>query len=236
MPKSKQKLIKLQALIFGVIILFPLICFGTFYVFKNTVWKKDDKSSKYQVQQNPIKIQKNIFNIEYDSVNNWSLSVLSAVGSVEGKNRNLLFNYLRGSNVISFQINEIGKNDKAIQPGQIYNGPQETNYISVSEDKIKNVAIIYEDLNGQKIARVEDPQFTGSYILIDLNSKKEREKDLNSKTIQTEKFLYNTRLNFTPEINTTFKDRVVVTEIKYTSVSQDLTALDNQVKKIKINN
>ena len=76
-------------------------------------------------------------------------------------------------------------------------------------------------------------QFKNTYILIDLNSKKPAQKDLNNKKPQPDKFLYNTKLNLSPELNIAYKDRIIVTEVRYTAVPQDITILDNQVKKIK---
>jgi hypothetical protein len=234
MPKSKQKLIKLQALILGAIILFPLICFGTYFAFKATIWKGGNKINQTQVKNNPIKTTKANFNIEFDSSNNWALPVQSSIGTKDTKNRNLLFNYVNGSNTIVFQINEMPKDDPVVIVGQPFNGSQKTNFIEVSDDSINKGAIIYDDLKGQKISRVGNPQFPKTYILIDLNSKKPDEKDINNKKPQPEKFLYNTRLNLSPELNIAYKDRIIVTEIKYTTVPQDITILDNQLKKIKI--
>jgi hypothetical protein len=234
MPKSKQKLIKLQALILGAVILFPLICFGTYFAFKATIWKGGNKTNQTQVKNNPIKTTKANFNIEFDSSNNWALPVQSSIGTKDIKNRNLLFNYVNGSNKIVFQINEIPKDDPVLMVGQPFNGSQKTNFIEVSEDAISKGVIIYEDLKGQKISRVENPQFPKTYILIDLNSKKLAEKDINNKKPQPDKSLYNTRLNLSPELNINYKDRIIVTEVKYTAVPQDITMMDNQVKKIKI--
>ena len=234
MPKSKQNLIKLQALVIGAIILFPLICFGTYFVFKATIWKGGSKSSQSQVKNNPIKITKANFNIEFETTGNWALPIQSVFGTKENKNRNLLFNYINGSNTIVFQVNEMPKDDPVVMVGQPFNGSQKTNFIEISDDSITKGAVIYEDLKGQKIVRVENPQFKNTYILIDLNSKKPAEKDINNKKPQPDKFLYNTKLNLSPELNIAYKDRIIVTEVRYTTVSSDVAILDKQVKKIKI--
>ena len=234
MPKSKQNLIKLQALIVAGVIIFPMVCGGTYFVFKATIWKGGTKTNQEQVKTSPIKTTKVNFNIEYDTTDNWVLPIQSSVGTKENKNRNLLFNYAKESNTIVFQLNEMPKDDPIAVVGQPFNGSQKTNFIEVAEDKIANGSIVYEDLKGQKIARVENPQSKDTYILIDLSSKKLAEKDLNNKNPQPDKYLYNTKLNLTPELNIAYKDRVIVTEVRYTTTPQDISLLDNQVKKIKI--
>ena len=234
MPKSKQSLIKLQVLVIGAIILFPLVCLGTYFAFKAAIWKGGNKTSQIEITDNQIKTTKVNFKIKFDSTKNWVLPIQSSIGTKENKNRNLLFNYANGSNTIVFQLNEMPKDDPVVVVGQPFNGSQKTNFIKVSDDKITSGAIIYEELKGQKIARVENPQFPKTYILIDLNSKKLAEKDINSKKQESSKFLYNTKLNLSPELNIAYKDRIIVTEVKYTGTNQDLNLLDKQVLKIKI--
>ena len=129
MPKSKQSLIKLQVLLIGAIILFPLVCLGTYFAFKATIWKGGNKTSKIEITDNQIKTTKVNFNIEFDSTKNWVLLIQSSIGTKENKNRNLLFNYVNGSNTIVFQLNEMPKDDPVVVVGQPFNGSQKTNFI-----------------------------------------------------------------------------------------------------------
>jgi hypothetical protein len=238
MPKSKPRLIVIQATVIFCIIALPFVMFGTYFVMKEFIWGGAGKPKDSNVAENKksnVKELKTVFNISTELKDGWGVTLISAFGKKTEANRQVYFTLGNTFNSVNIKVNEVKKVDVKPTEGQANNGFQNTELVEIND--VSSAVTLYEDLAGQKIARVTNPIEPTSVLYIDLNSKKVGEKDLKAKTPQPDKFFYSTKLNLFPELSKELTDRDFLVTIQSTvNKPEEIKDLDEMIKNLKVTN
>jgi hypothetical protein len=237
MPKSKQRIIVIQASVIFVIIVAPLVFFTSFIVVKDFVLSPKDKSKNgtVDIKKNNIKEIKSVFNITAEVKDGWGATLITGYGKKQEANRQVYFTLGNAFNSINVKINEVKKVETKPVDGQLTNGLQNDELIEIND--ISSAVIIHDDLAGQKIARIANPKEPTSYLLINLNSKKLGEKDLKAKTPEPDKFFYNSKLNLFPDLSKELTDRDFLVSIQGNiNKAEEMKDVDDIIKSLKVTN